>query len=69
VRRQRDIFSSLAISPRAPAAQKFGALLPGVEHRSVRLRLGKPLNVELAFGVVSGLFLDPWTKCHLPKIF
>jgi hypothetical protein len=49
VRQQRDIFSSLAISPRAAAAQKFGALLPGVEHRSVRLRLGKPLNVEIRF--------------------
>jgi hypothetical protein len=69
VRQQRDIFSSLAISPQPAVAQKFAALLPEVEHRSVRLRLGKLLNVEQAFGVVSGLFLDPWTKCHLPKIF
>jgi hypothetical protein len=27
------------------------------------------LAVEQAFGVMSGLFLDPWTRRHFPKIF
>ena len=60
MRQQRDIFSSLAISPPgAAAAQKFGALLPGVETSQREIRLATPLNVEQAFGVMSGLFLDP----------
>ena len=59
MRQQSDIFSSLAISPRAAAAQKFGALLPGVETSQREIRLATPLNVEQAFGVMSGLFLDP----------